>query len=388
MVNRDGATLTPLGGELSDNLVVDLSSLLDSSPSVAPARIEIRLLSLPTRRLLGTAHDSAPSPDRLLVVVGIESIDGVRGWGECSALNAPTYTHEWAEDSFDRLAAWAGGGAPPLPGQHPMAAAAIEMATIDAALRAADVSLAAAIGAKTTPVDAGATLGLAPVAPSVRQAQALVDLGYRKLKVKIAPGQVDDVPHALSHELEGIELHVDANGSLAESDLMALLGLTWHGVAAIEQPFPVDRPDLAAELILGTDAVVIADEAAPTVDDAEALRAASALRAVAVKPPRVGGIRPAIELVDWCRRAGIGASIGGMLESGLGRHSLAAIAGLDGFTVTGDLSPAGQWLDADPWPDLEMVDGSITIPEGPGVAPLPDVDALERFTRKRAGRSR
>ncbi len=276
---------------------------------------------------------------------------------------------------------------PRLAADFPMAAAAIEMATLDAELRSAGRSLASSIGATASQVTAGATIGLGPIGQSVDLARQLVDLGYRKLKVKIDPKQVDDVAHALSHELPDIELHVDANGSLGQSHLMALLGLTWHGVTAIEQPFAVDRPDLAAELMLGTEATIIADEGAPTLRDAERLLAASAVRAVAVKPPRLGGIAAAVELVEWCRRSGVGASIGGMLESGLGRHALAAVAALEGFTVTGDLSPARQWLTDDPWPDLTMVDGTIVVPDGPGVAPLPDVDPArpthpaERWTK-------
>ncbi len=268
-----------------------------------------------------------------------------------------------------------------------MAAAAIEMATIDVALRAEGRSLADVLGARNS-VTAGATIGLASIEASTQTALRLVNDGYRKLKVKIGPSHVEDVAHELSHALDGIELHVDANGSLGEEHFMALLRLTWHGVSAIEQPFPTDRADLAAELMLGTDAVVVADEAITSVGDAEGLLEQLALRAVAIKPPRLGGIAPAVAMLEWCRSNGIGASIGGMLESGLGRHALAAVAALDGFTVTGDLSPARQWLAEDPWTDIEMVNGSIVVPTGPGVAPLPDPEVLERFTLRRAGRTR
>ena len=353
------------------------------------ARAEVRLLGLPTRRSLATAHDNEPAPDRQLVVVGIETADGVMGWGECSALNAPTYTHEWAADSFDRLAAWISGGPQTDPATHPMAAAAIEMALLDAELRTQGVSLAQSLGATRTTVRAGATIGLHSVADSVATARQLVEAGYRKLKVKIDPTQVDAVPHELTHAFEGrdsdpIEVHVDANGSLSEEHLMGLLGLTWHGVSVIEQPFPIDRPDLAAELLLGTEARVVADEAVTTIADAQALLDAGALRGVAIKPPRVGGLTAAQELLAWCQTNRVDASLGGMLECGLGRHALAAIGALDGFTITGDLSPASQWLTEDPWPDIEMVGPDIVVPTTPGVAPLPDHTLLDRLTLQKA----
>lgn len=351
----------------------------------AIARIEVRLLGLPTRRSLATAHDGVPSADRQLVVVGVETADGVMGWGECSALNAPTYTAEWAADSFDRLSAWAKGGALPDRATHPMTFAAIEMAVVDASLRSQGVSLAQSLGAPAPTVRAGAAIGLLPVAESVAIARELVDAGYRKLKVKIDPTQVDNVPHDLTHAFEGrdddpVEVHVDANGSLNEEHLMGLLGLTWHGVSVIEQPFPIDRPDLAAELLLGSEALVTADEAVITVADAQGLLDAGAMRGIAIKPPRVGGLAAAQDLLAWCRANDIGASIGGMLECGLGRHALAAFGALDGFTITGDLSPASQWLSDDPWPDIQMVGPDIVVPTTSGVAPLPDQETLERLT--------
>lgn len=356
-------------------------------PLADVVRIEVRLLGLPVQRPLITSLDGG-QPDRQLVVVGLESSDGTMGWGECSALNEPGYTSEWAADSFDRLERWAAGEDAPDRRTFPLAAAAIEMARLDLGLRRSDTSLASALGVETSAVRAGATIGLAPVGPSVELALQLVELGYRKLKVKIDPSQVDDVAHELTHVFEHradpIEIHVDANGSLDSEHMMALAGLTWHGVTAIEQPFGVDRPELAAELMLGTEAVVVADEAVRSLTDAGTLHGARALRAVAIKPPCLGGIGPALELLDWCRSNDIGASVGGMLESGLGRHALAAVGGLDGFTLTGDLSPASQWLAADPWEDIEMDGPDIIVPSGPGVAPLPDPATLDRLSVRRS----
>lgn len=348
-------------------------------------RIEVRLLSLPTRRQLGAAHDPSPEVGRPLVVVGVEDADGAVGWGECSALAAPTYTHEWAEDSYERLVAWADGDAEVEPRAYPMTAAAIEMADLDRQLRLEGRSLAASLGATLTTVPAGATVGLGVAADAVADAESLVEQGYGRIKIKIEPGRVDDVPHALSHRLdtEAVELQVDANGSLGAEHFLDLLRLVDHGVRVIEQPFPVDRPDLAAEFISGCGALVMADEAVNDIDGAASLLAARAVGAVAIKPPRVGGIAAATELLSWCRAKGLPASVGGMLECGLGRSALAAIGALDGFEITGDLSPASQFLAADPWPDLAMRDGQIEVPNGPGVAPLPDLDALDHHTVRR-----
>lgn len=352
-------------------------------------RVDVHLLSLPTRATLGSAHDPEPATERQLVVLRLERSDGVVGWGECSALNRPSYTPEWAEDSFERLAAWIEGSAAPDPTTHPMTAAAVEMAQLDVRLRAEDISLATHVGAVAAEVVAGATIGLLSPPDAIDAVADLVADGYSRVKVKIAPGQVDAVPHELSHHFDRLEVQVDGNGSLDERHLMDLASLPDYGVTAIEQPFPTDRPDLAAEFMTVCDLPVMADEGVRSLDDAERLLAQRALRGVVVKPPCVGGIVAALELLGWCVSNGVDASIGGMLESGLGRHALAAVAACEGFAITGDLSPAGRWLAADPWPDLVLTDGRIAVPIEPGVAPLPDPETLQRFTvRHASSRSR
>ena len=412
--------------------------------------------------------------NRQLVVVRFEDSDGSVGWGECSALNEIGYSNESAMSSFHALT----GTRSPDPNKLPMAAAAIEMARLDLRLRKAGQSLAESLGvtqarqakaetavgtrreatvkaetavaAKAT-VRAGAVLGLMPPERSVVLAGRLVKDGYRRIKVKISPDQVGIVPAVLRMTFPELEIQVDANGSLDESHMDQLIELAELGVTAIEQPFPVNRPELAAKLISrladqagpdfassdrGTDSTdsgsgsgpgstdsgsrsgpgsrsgsgsgsgsgfnsasgptgrgdiavaVVADEAAPTLEAAKLLLSQGALSGVSIKPPRLGGISRALELLAWCVGQGIPATAGGMLESALGRHSLAAFAANDGLSITGDVSPSRRWLAIDPWPDLQMSNGMIAVPTTPGVAPLPDQDLIEDLTVYRwTGRS-
>ncbi len=345
---------------------------------------DLRLLSLPTRDQLGSAHDASPESNRQIVVLRLEQPDGAVGWGECAALNRPTYTSEWAEGSFDVLQAALDPDQAPALAEHPMARACLEMVALDATLRREGVSLTSQLGPSAERVRAGATIGLMPVEDSVAAVQALVDQGYQRVKVKVDPTQVDEVPHELSHAFDELEIHVDANGSLDERHMMALYSLANHGVSVIEQPFAVDRPDLAIELISVGVPMLLADEAAATLPDLMALVEQGACMGVSIKPPRVGGIGAAIEMLEWCRQVRFPAAVGGMLETGLGRHALAAFAAMSGISITGDLSPARRWLAADPWPDLEMVDGEIIVPTTPGIAPEPDQTVLDEFTIKRS----
>ena len=153
-----------------------------------------------------------------------------------------------------------------------------------------------------------------------------------------------------------------------------------RGVTAIEQPFAPGLVGPAANLVDRSSVPIVADESATSVRIVDELHRARALSGVSIKPSRLGGVLAATVMHDRCLDWDLAATAGGMVESGLGRHALAAVAALPGFTLIGDLSPSRRWLAADPWPDLSMVDGAIEVPSAPGVAPDPDPDVLERYS--------
>ncbi|MEZ5411380.1 MAG: enolase C-terminal domain-like protein [Acidimicrobiales bacterium] len=384
-------------------------------------RVEVRLLSLPMREAFGAAHGTV---QRREITVVRMATDRGHGWGECAALTEPTYSDEHAAGAFDVLA---GTMLPRLVGQrcdpagaarrladvpgNPMAKAAVEMALLDAALRSTGRSLASWLAdsvltdtapadtvlADTAPADsggagpassvpAGAVVGLGAPAEVADRAAELAAEGFGRVKIKIMPGHDREVVTAVKARCPHLDLHADANGSYGAADLPLLASLGDDGLGALEQPFPPAEPGWAADLVAatsGSDLMVVADEAAVDLPAVQELHRRRALRGVAVKPSRLAGLAAARELHGWCRSAGLALTAGGMVETGLGRHALAALASLPGFTVTGDVSPAGRWLAADPWPDLAMAGGRIEVPTSPGVAPDPDPDVLARHTLRR-----
>ena len=355
-------------------------------------RIEIRLLDLPLRKPFVAAHGS--TVNREIVVVRIDGADG-QGWGECSALPEPTYTDEFAAGAYDildeelaprllghRLTASAVRARLSLVRGNPMAKAALEMALLDAELKAEGRSLASWLGVTETQVKAGAAIGLAPPDEVADRAASLADDGFQRVKLKIMPGHDIDVVAAVNDRVPEIEVQVDANGSYGSHHLEELSRLCHAGISAIEQPFAVDAPALAAKLGERSAVPIVADEAATSLVAVDRLRAAQAAGGISIKPPRLGGILAARELHDACVGWGLAATAGGMVESGLGRHALAAISALPGFTLVGDVSPAGRWLSSDPWTDLAMTDGYIEVPSEAGIAPEPDGEALDRHTIK------
>lgn len=394
-----------------------------AGPAPGPPRIErveVRLLSLPMREAFGAAHGTVQR--REITVLRVETDQG-HGWGECAALTEATYSDEHAAGAFDLLtstllprlvghrldAAAALGRLTDVSG-NPMAKAAVEMALLDVALRSAGRPLASwladaayattrldpaerpgpadqgAIGPRAT-VPAGAVVGLGDPGAVADRVAALAAEGFGRVKIKITPGHDRQVVAAVRARCPGLDLHADANGSYRVTDLPLLASLGDEGLGALEQPFPPEQPGWAAELVASSPRsglMVVADEAAVDLAAVQELHRRRALRGVAVKPSRLGGLAAARTLVGWCQAAGLALTAGGMVETGLGRHALAALASLPGFTVAGDVSPAGRWLAADPWPDLVMADGRIEVPSAPGIAPDPDPDVLAHHTLRQA----
>ncbi len=345
----------------------------------SPTHLTLRLLKLPTRSSLDAAHGVPVESFRMLTLVGLHvdnDLSQVVGWGECSALNEAGYTSEWAEGAFDLIR----GGGPIDPATAPMASAAIEMAMLDAELKQAGQSLSDRLGTTGLSSPAGAVVGLAPLPAMLDEVEALAAQGYGRIKIKIAPGKIVVPMQTIRSSFPDLELHVDANGSLQDLDMASLVHLRDLGVRVVEQPFATGDHRAAARLIADTDLAVAADEAVQSPLDVDMLAADRAATAVVVKPSKLGGLRVALQVLDRIQVAGMHAIIGGMLESGLGRHVLAALAPLPAFTLTGDLSPACRWLEDDPFQDISMRDGMIAAPTRPGIAGEPFANRLDRYT--------
>jgi O-succinylbenzoate synthase len=356
--------------------------------------VELRMLSLHLRHPhVGAADDETERP---AVVVRLLTDDG-EGWGECTALRAPTYAPEYAWGAWEVLRSHlvprllTGPGAAIAPDEvrgmlagvrgHHMAKAALEMAVLDASLRAAGRSLATWLGVEAASVPAGAVAGLASSpAELVERVGALVEAGYVRVKLKIAPG-ADVVPvAAVRDRFPDLVLQVDANGAYRLEDAGVLAGLDDLGLACLEQPLPADDLTGHAALAAKIRTRVCLDESITSLGRLEAALGLGACRVVCVKAGPLGGPLRAVEAHDACRRRGVDAWCGGMLETGLGRAANAALAGLPGFTLVGDVSGGPRFLEDDPFGTPTMDRGRVALHQDPGVGPDPDRDALASVT--------
>lgn len=333
---------------------------------------------------------------REVLVVRLETDVG-EGWGECAADVDPHYSSEYNAGADhilrhhllpllfaagdDLTGAAVADLLAPVKG-HRMAKEALEVAVLDAELRATGVSLAAHLGGTKEAVDVGVSVGITddPGLLAAWVAEYL-DEGYRRIKLKIEPG-ADVERVAAVRELVGPEfpLQVDANTAYRVTDADHLARLDPLHLLLVEQPLPED--DLVGHAVLARHLTtpICLDESVESLADVETALALGACGVVNIKPGRVGGILEARRIHDRCVAAGIPVWCGGMLETGIGRASLVALSSLPGFTLPGDSSASDRYYATDLTEPFVLEDGRLRVPTGPGLGVTVDRDELARVT--------
>jgi O-succinylbenzoate synthase len=363
------------------------------------ARItEMREVRLPLVSPFQTSFGVQTSRRILLVRAEVER-DGVvtAGWGECVAGDEPTYSSEYVDGAAlvmtnvlvprlhavgDLTAAEVATVLAPVRG-HPMAKAALEMAVLDAELRADGQSFAGLIGATRDRIPSGVSVGIHPSIDALLAAvQGYLDDGYVRIKLKIEPG-LDVEPVAAVRELIGPDtpFQVDANAAYTRQDVEHLAQLDRFDLLLIEQPLPEDDLLGHAELAKAIATPVCLDESIISATVCADAIDVGAAEIVNIKPGRVGGYLTARRIHDLCLDRGIPVWCGGMLETGIGRAANAALAALPGFTLPGDISASRRfWATDIVTAPIDVVDGHVAVPTGPGFGIDLAMDVIESVT--------
>ena len=352
------------------------------------ARFELRRVAIPMIAPFRTSFGVEHKRDILLVrAIGDDS----EGWGECVAMQAPLYSSEYADaaqhvlrtyllpallDAGDLTGAAVASILEPFRG-HRMAKAAAEMAVLDAELRTAGLPLASYLGAVRDRVDCGVSVGIADAIPALLdEVEQRIGEGYRRIKLKIEPGW-DVAPVAAVRERFGddLVLQVDANAAYTLADARQLAKLDAFDLLLIEQPLVEEDLRGHAALAATLRTPICLDESIVSAAAAADAIALGACSIVNIKAGRVGGYLEARRVADVCAASGVPVWCGGMLETGLGRAANVALAALPNFTLPGDTSASSRYWKQDLTAPLELVDGQLPVPSGPGIGvePLPEV---------------
>jgi O-succinylbenzoate synthase len=343
--------------------------------------VELVRVRLPLRTPLRAAHGTEAERDVVLVRV-VDRV-GIEGWGECSALARPTYTAEhtagaWAVLVDELVPALLAGERSPVVG-HPMAKASLATALADLSARAAGRPLASRLGGTRPSVPTTAVVGLDDDLDTLlaRVGEA-VEAGASMVKVKIRPGLDVEALRAVRGAFAELPLAADANGAYGSAEEVPVAALDALGLAYLEQPLPADDLVGAARLAARMGTPLALDESVGSAGRLEAALALGALRVLNVKPARVGGPAEAVSLGRRAVEHGVEAFVGGMLETGVGRAAALAVASVPVFALPTDLGPSSRYFAEDLTTPIELVEGRLPVPTGPGLGVRPVPELLAR----------
>lgn len=361
-------------------------------------KIILRELQLPLKEPF-TISTGTQYLRRILVLELIDR-DGTTGWSECVADELPNYLPETTDIAWLTLTRWIG---PLVVGRpfdrpqdactllethirgHQMAKAAVEMGLWELAARMQNVSLSRLLGGTREQVPVGVSLGIQPSpAALVEQALACRSEGYRKIKLKIRPGDDIEYVSAVRAAL-GADAHlmVDANNAYTMDDVDVMRQLDGLDLMMIEQPLAWDDYVQHAELQRQLKTPICLDESITSPQKARDMIQLGSGRIINIKPGRVGGFTASLAIHDLCQRHGMPVWCGGMLESGIGRAHNVALASLPNFSLPGDVSPSSRYWERDivtpPW--TMSNDGMVTVPiEETGMGVTVDRDRVQSLT--------
>ncbi|WP_430783405.1 o-succinylbenzoate synthase [Actinoplanes sp. G11-F43] len=350
-------------------------------------RVELRRVRLPLVHEFRTSSHAKRELEHILVT--LTGADGAVGWGESASPSGPFYSAEtvdscWAvarsfltpivlATEWEHPAELAGALAR-VRGNH-FARAGFDIAAWDLWARANGVPLARALGGQRATVEAGVSLGIEPAIDDLlTQVDLRIAEGYRRVKLKIAPGWDVAPIKAIREKYPTFPLHVDANGAYPPGDTGVFEELDDLGLLMIEQPYPPRALLAHAELQQRITTPICLDESIEEVDDLLTVLRLDAGRIINIKVSRMGGLTPALRAHDL---AGVPVWCGGMHEFGIGRAANVALCALPGFTLPSDVSGSDKYYARDvTTAPIVSSGGLVDVPTTPGLGFEADLEFI------------
>lgn len=330
-------------------------------------------------------------------VVKVTADDGTCGFGEASTLggtyldgfpgSAQAAVRELAPVvlASDPLHAW------PLVremdralvGHHP-GKAAIDIAMWDLRARLLGVPVALLLGGiEQVSLDAFMAVRVGTAEAMASEARALAALGYDRLQIKVGDDPLDDIERVRAvFEAVGGELRhlwCDANAGWTTAEALRFTRAIADLDTYLEQP--CSSMTELAQVRARSDTPIIMCEAAKQPRDLLDAVALGSVDGVNIKPVRVGGLTKAAVMRDIAQAARLMI----LVDEPMGGELAAAGIAQLGATVDPDLLLAASYLgDYDDSPTRAgggeagavFSDGSITVPQGPGLGARLDENTL------------
>jgi len=360
-------------------------------------KIELRHIKMelvsPFTTSMGTEYDEEH------IIVRVDS-EGLTGWGECVAEGTPFYSYETVTTAWHILLDFL---IPSILGKnissvseaissyekvrgHRMAKAGLEAALWDLFAKSKGISLSKMFGGKKEKIDVGVSIGIqSSVQDLIRKVEAYLVEGYKRIKIKIAPGNDIQFVKAVRKEFPDILLQVDANSAYELKDINLFKQMDDYNLLLIEQPLGYDDIFEHSKLQRELETPICLDESIHSLADTRAAIELDSCRVINIKPGRVGGFSESKLIHDYCASENIPVWCGRMLESGIGRAGNVALASLPNFILPGDISASKRYYKED-IVEPEFVlnkDGTIDVPVKPGIGVEVNMKMLDRVTVKK-----
>lgn len=357
--------------------------------SIELRHIRMELVS-PFVTSMGTEYDEEH------IIVRVDG-EGVTGWGESVAEGTPFYSYETVQTAWHILRDFL---IPSILGKeisgideaialyskvrgHMMAKAGLEAALWDALAKTKDISLSELLGGTRKKIDVGVSIGIqSSEKVLIHKVEGYLKEGYKRIKIKIAPGNDLQFVAALRREFPGLLLQVDANSAYTLKDINIFKKMDEYNLILIEQPLGYEDIFDHSKLQRELKTPVCLDESIHSLDDTRAAIELDSCRIINIKPGRVGGFTESKYIHDYCASMNIPVWHGGMLESGIGRAGNVALASLPNFTLPGDISASKRYYTEDiVEPEFIVnMDGTMDVPSKPGIGVDVNRKMLEKVT--------
>ncbi len=358
-------------------------------------RVEAYEVWMPLREEFQTSFSTTRL--RPAILVRVVDSSGEEGWGEIVAGEGPWYSYETIWTAWHVLEDYISKMIPEEPDPHKynanvdrirghnMAKAGVEMAIWDLKARLESTPLWRMIGGARRHVKVGVSIGIKKTIQELLETiEYYLDQGYQRIKIKIKPGWDIKPVETIRREHPDTPLQVDANAAYTPRHIQTLRKLDQYNLLMIEQPYHYEDLAWHADLQAQLKTPICLDESITSPHKALAALRLNAAQIINIKPGRIGGIQASLQTHDtWSLWAGRPVWIGGMLETGIGRGHLVALATLPGVAYPSDISASNRYYEEDivdkPW--TLNKDSTITAPETPGIGVNIDWQKLEKYTK-------
>lgn len=342
---------------------------------------------------MGTEYDEEH------IIIRVDG-EGLSGWGECVAEATPFYSYETVKTAWHILEDFL---IPSILGKdlsgideaiqlyskvrgHRMAKAGLEAALWDLFAKSKNISLSKMLGGIRDKVDVGVSIGIQSSVPDlIKSIEGYLAEGYKRIKIKIAPGNDIQFVKAVRKEFPDILFQVDANSAYELKHIDLFKQMDEFNLLLIEQPLGYEDIYDHSKLQKVLKTPICLDESIHSLDDTCAAIELESCRVINIKPGRVGGFTESKLIHDYCASETIPVWCGGMLESGIGRAGNVALASLPNFTLPGDISASKRYYKEDIVEPAFTVnsDGTMNVPTEQGIGVEVNLKILEKVTAKK-----